>query len=265
MENAESDHNLVITNIRFLARIAPNRPKRVSKNRRAIDLPRLMADPQLRMKLQNAIAAPLASPTPGTNAGSVDDMTSLLTETLLSNSADIAPPIRRKQVPRGWCATEATKAELHARWQDRIDARKRIRCALNDRGLWQALKATTKQLKRTRAETVQSFFEDNVSQLEGRIREGDQFEFYKHLKAMDVEGIRTFNSQYIKGEKGRLLRDNALIRERWVSWIHKLLNTKAPTRDPSIMDELKQWPPCRPLDDVPSRFKVEEAIRALAK
>ena len=100
-ENAESDHNLVFGNIRLLGRIAPNRPKRVVKNRRAIDLPRLMADPRLRINFQNAIAAKLASPIPGTNAGSVDDMTSLLTETLLSTAADIAPPIRRKQVPRG--------------------------------------------------------------------------------------------------------------------------------------------------------------------
>ena len=38
----------------------------------------------------------------------------------------------------------------------------------------------------------------------------------------------------------------------------------SPTLDPSNVDELKQWPPCRPLDDVPSRHKVEEAIRALA-
>ena len=119
-----------------------------------------MADPQLRMNFQNAIAAKLASPIPGTNAGSVDDMSSLLTETLLSNAADIAPPIRRKQVPRGWCATEETKAELNARWQDREDARKRIRSAPNDRGLRRALKATTKQLKRTRAEAVQRLFED---------------------------------------------------------------------------------------------------------
>ena len=33
---------------------------------------------------------------------------------------------------------------------------------------------------------------------------------------MDVEGKRTFNSQYIKDGEGRFLRDNALIRERWV-------------------------------------------------
>ena len=61
-----------------------------------------------------------------TNAGSVDAMTSVLIETLLSNAAEIAPLIRRKQVQTGRCATEETKAELHARWQDRQDARKRV-------------------------------------------------------------------------------------------------------------------------------------------
>ena len=126
------------------------------------------------------------------------------------------------------------------------------------------MKATIKQLKCTRAEAVQRFFEDYVSQLEGRVREGGQFGFYKHLKGMDVEGKRKFDSQYIKDEKGRLLRDNALIRERWVRWLHKLLNTKSPILDPSNVDELKQWPPCRPLHDVPSTYEVEEAIRALA-
>ena len=157
-----------------------------------------------------------------------------------------------------------TKAELHARWQGREDARKRVRSAPNNRGLRRALKATTKNLGRTRAEAVQRFFEDYVSQLEGHILEGDQFGFYKRLKGIDVEGKRTFNSQYIKDEEGRLLRDNALIRERWMRWFHKFLNTKSPTLDPGIVGELKHWPPCRPLDDVLSRYEVEEAIRALA-
>ena len=137
---------------------------------------------------------------------------------------------------------EATKAELNSRWQDREDARKRVRSAPNDHGLRRALKAITKQLKRTWAEAVQRFFEDYVSQLEGRIREGDQYFFYKHLKGMDEEGKRTFNSQYIKDKEGRLLRDKTLIRERWVRWFHILLNTKSPTLDPSIADELKQFP-----------------------
>ena len=41
-------------------------------------------------------------------------------------------------------------------------------------------------------------------------------------------------------------------------------NTKSPTLDSNIVDELKQWPPCTPLDDVPSRYEAEEAIHALA-
>ena len=65
----------------------------------------------------------------------------------------------------------------------------------------------------------------------------DQCGFNKHLKGFGVEGKRTFNSQYIKEEEVRLLRDNALIREPWVRWFHKLLNTKPSTLDPSIVDE----------------------------
>ena len=216
------------------------------------------------MNFQKAIAAKLAPPIPSTNTGSVNDVTSVLTETLLSNAADIAPLTRCKQVPRGWCATAKTKAEVTARWQDREDARKRVRYAPNGRGLQRALKATTKQLKRTRAEAVQTFFKNYVSQLEGRIRDGYRFGFHKHLQRMHVEGKRTFNSQNVEDEEGRLLRDNALIREQWVRCSQQLHNTKSPTLDPSIVDELKQWPPCRPLDRVPSRYEVDEATRELA-
>ena len=63
------------------------------------------------------------------------------------------------------------------------------------------------------------------------------------LHMMDVEGKRTFNSHYIRDEEGRLLRDIGLIRERWVRWFHKLLNTKSPTLDPTATDELKVWSP----------------------
>ena len=88
------------------------------------------------MNFQNAIAGTFVSPIPCTNAGSVDGMTSLLTETLLLDAADIASPMWRKKEPREWCATEA---ELKARLQDREDAMKRVRCAPNDRGLQRGL------------------------------------------------------------------------------------------------------------------------------
>ena len=46
--------------------------------------------------------------------------------------------------------------------------------------------------------------------------------------------------------------------------ISKLLETKSPTLDLTIVDELKVWPPCMTLDDVPSRYAVDETIRAMA-
>ena len=104
-ENADSDHNLEFGNVRLLCLIAPNRPRRVITNRRTVNLQRLLADPHLRTNFQQSIAAKLASPIPGTSSGSADDMTSVLTKTRLSNAADLAPPIRCKQVPRDWCAT----------------------------------------------------------------------------------------------------------------------------------------------------------------
>ena len=86
----------------------------------------------------------------------------------------------------------------------------------------------------------------------------------QNLKRVYVEGKRTFNSQSIRDEEGRMLRDNALIREHWMRWFHKLLDIKSPTLDPSIVDELKQWLQCRPPDDAPSGYEVEDAIRAVA-
>ena len=156
----------------------------------------------------------------------VDDEATTLAEALLSTAATLAAPVRRKQGPRGWCAPEEVKAELHSRWLEKEDARTRLRANPSDRNQRKALKYATKQLKRAKAEGVQRFFEEYVSQLEGRIREGDQFGFYKHLKEMDVEGKRTFDSQYIRDEEGRLLRDIGLIRERWARWFYKLLPGK---------------------------------------
>ena len=156
-----------------------------------------------------------------------------------------------------------TIAELNARWQDREEAKIRVCSSPDDGGQRRASKSTTKLLIHTCAQAVQRFLKDYVNQLEGRIRKDDQFGFYKHVKGMDVEQKRTFSSLYVKDEECRLLRDNAVIPERWVRWFHKLLTTKSPTLDPSIVDELKQWSPCRPLDYVPSMYEEEEATRAL--
>ena len=45
--------------------------------------------------------------------------------------------------------------------------------------------------------------------------------------------------------------------------LHKQLNNKVPSLDPSIVDEIEQWTPHRLLDEAPFRYD-EVAIRVLA-
>ena len=56
---------------------------------------------------------------------------------------------------------------VNARWQYREEVRERVRSAPNDRGLRRALQATTKQLKRTRAEAVQRYLENILANSKG--------------------------------------------------------------------------------------------------
>ena len=52
-----------------------------------------------------------------------------------------------------------------------------------------------------------------------------------------------------------------LIHDRWVQWFSTVRRTKSPALDLNIVEELKLWPPCVPLDDLPSpMFEVEETI-----
>ena len=63
-----------------------------------------MANPQLR----GAFIERLTPPPLGTD---VDGMATPFAEAMLSTAAHIAPRAKRSQGPKGWCASEETKAE----------------------------------------------------------------------------------------------------------------------------------------------------------
>ena len=109
-----------------------------------------------------------------------------------------------------------------------------------------------------------SFFWDFVRKLETRTQEGDQVGFYKHVKTMNLEGKRDHSSAYVKDENGVLLRNVELIRERWVRWFHTLFNAQSPRLDPSIAEDLDQWPENMPLGVQPTMQELTDAIRSLA-
>ena len=108
------------------------------------------------------------------------------------------------------CYSEETKVGMLAAWQEREAARELLRTDQGNSNLRRTLKAAEKRLKRVRFEAVQILFEEFVSQLEVRIKDGDQTSFYKHLNGMDLEGRRSCSVQYMKDEEGKLLRDKEL-------------------------------------------------------
>ena len=57
---------------------------------------------------------------------------------------------------------------------------------------------------------------------------------------MEVEETRKVDSQCIRDEDGRLLRDKDLIAQRWARFFHSLLNAKAEKLDPNITSKLPQ-------------------------
>ena len=121
-----------------------------------------------------------------------------------------------------------------------------------------------KKLQKVRKAAVLSFVWDLVRKLETRTREGDQADFYKHLKMINLEGKRDSSSAYVKDVNGVLLTNVELIRERWVRWFHTLLNAKSPRLDPNIAEGLDQWPENMPLGVQPTVQELKGAIRSLA-
>ena len=175
------------------------------------DLKRLMAVPNHRFQVANAMVDALSPISDGT---CISDIATDMAEVMLSTAADLVPHSKRPRGARGWCAGPGVEAEMNAAWQQREETRRHLRAELHNSNLRKAVKMAGKKLRKVRKAAVGSFFGDFVRKLETRNREGDQAGFYKHLKTMDLEGKRDRSSAYVKDENGVLLRDVELIRER---------------------------------------------------
>ena len=79
---------------------------------------------------------------------------------------------------------------MNAAWQQREEARRRLRADPNNGILRKAVKVAGKNLEKVRTTAELSFFWALVRTLEARVREGDHAGIYKHLKTMYLEGKR---------------------------------------------------------------------------
>ena len=92
---------------------------------------------------------------------------------------------------------------------------------------------------------------------------GDQHGFFQNIKSVQLEETKKVESQCVREEEGRLLRDKGRIRERWVRFFRSLLNAKSGMLSPDIPKRLPQHPVASPLEIEPTE-EIATAMEAMA-
>ena len=81
---------------------------------------------------------------------------------------------------------------------------------------------------------------------------------------MQLEETKKVESQCVRDEEGRLLRDKGRIRERWVRFFLSLLNSKSDMLDPDIPKRLPQHSVASALGIEPTEEEITSAMQAMA-
>ena len=93
---------------------------------------------------------------------------------------------------------------------------------------------------------------------------GDQHGFFQNIKSVQLEETKKVESQCVRDEGGRLLRDKGRIRERWVRFFRLLLNSKSDMLDPDIPKRLPQQPVASALGIEPTEEEIATSMKAMA-
>ena len=146
---------------------------------------------------------------------------------------------------------------MHAAWQ-------RLKTDTRDAQLWKAVRKACNGLKRVRSAAIDRCFERHVVELEKQLRMGHQHGFFQNIKSVQLEETKNVESQSIRDEGGRLLRDKGRIRERWVHFFHSWLNSKSDVPDPDIPKRLPQQPVASALGIASTEEEIATAMKAMA-
>ena len=196
-----------------------------------------MTDLQFRQEVATAVGRHLRANPPGDS--SVDDVEAAFAAAIMRTAEFVIPPQERRIPGRGWSGDARTEAELQAATDAMHTAWQRLRMDTRDAQLQRAVRKVCNWLKRVRsAAAVVRFFERHVVELEKQLRMGDQHGFFQNIKSVQLEETKKVESQCIRDEEGRLLRDKGRICERWVRFFRSLLNSKSYMIDADIPKRL---------------------------
>ena len=256
-----SDHNIVSAPVKLLGHFARNRRLRVSA-KPPVDRRRLVTDPQLRQEVAIAVGRHLRANPPGDS--DVDDVEAAFAAAIMRTAELVIPPQERRRPERGWSGDAQTEAELqtatdamHAAWQ-------RLKTGTRDAQLRKTARKACNWLKRVRNAAIVRFFERHAVKLEKQLRMGDQHGFFQDIKSVQLEDTKKVETQCVRDEGERLLRDKGCIHERWVRFFRSLLNSKSDMLDPNIPNRLPQQPVASALRIEPTEEEIATAMKAMA-
>ena len=146
---------------------------------------------------------------------------------------------------------------MHAAWQ-------RLEMDIKDAQLWRAVRKACNWPKRVRGAAVVRFFERHVVELDKQLRMGDQHRFFQNIKSVQLEETKKVESQCVRDEEERLLRNKGLMRERWVRFFRSLLNAKSDMLDPDMPKRLPLYPVASALGIEPTGEENAIAMKAMA-
>ena len=223
---------------------------------------RLVTYPQLRQEVATAVKRHLRVNPPGDS--NVDDAEAAFTAAIMRTAELVIPPQERRRPGRGWSGDAQTEAELQTATDAMHAAWIRLKTDTRYAQLRRAVRIACNWLKRKRSAAVVRFFERRVVELEKQLRLGDQHGFFQNIRSVQLEETKKVESQCVRGEGGRLLRDKGRIRERWVRFFRLLLNSKSDMLDPEIPKRLQQQPVASALGISPIEEEIATAMKAMA-
>ena len=256
-----SDHNIVSAPVKLLGHFARNRRLRASA-KPPVDRRRLVTDPQLRQEVATGVGRHLRANPPGDS--SVDDVEAAFAAAIMRTAELMTPPQERRRPGRGWSGDARTEAELQVAPDAMHTAWQRLKMDTRDAQLRRAVREACNWLKRVRNAAVVRFFERHVVELEKQLRMGDQHGVFQNIKPLQLEETKKVESQCVRDEEGRLLRDKGRIRERWVRFFRSLLNSKSDMLDADIPKRLPQHPVASALGIEPTEEEIATAMKAMA-
>ena len=255
-----SDHNIVSAPVKLLSHFARNRRLRASA-KPPVDRRRLVTAPQLRQEVATAVGRHLKANPRGDS--SVDDVEAAFAAAIMRTAELVIPPQERRRPGRGWSGDARTEAELKAATDAMQTAWQRLKINTSDSQLWRAVRKACNWLKRVRSAAVVRFFERHIVELEKQLRMGDQHGFSQNIKSMQPEETKKVESQCVRDEEERLLRDKGRIRERWVRFFRSLLNSKSDMLDANIPKRLPRHPVTSALRIEPTEEEIATAMKAM--